>query len=107
MDEALLARGTKLAPDARRAVPNVWSQMSRVSARLRTRLRTVADVLVGAMLGMIPALLPAGAFVALAGVSNESESFMIAMLYAGSVGGCAVGIAFGRRGAAKSCAAQH
>ena len=79
----------------------IRNQLPRVSARLQLRLRAVAEVLVGAMIGMIPALLPAGAFVALAGVSKDSESFMIAMLYAGSVGGCAVGVAFGRRGAAK------
>jgi len=65
------------------------------------RVRAVAEVLVGAMLGMIPALLPAGAFVALADISKDSESFMLAMLYAGSVGGCAVGVAFGKRRAAK------
>jgi len=75
--------------------------MVRASQRLQMRVRAVAEVLVGAMLGMIPALLPAGAFVALADISKDSESFMLAMLYAGSVGGCAVGIAFGKRRAAK------
>jgi hypothetical protein len=75
--------------------------MVRASQRLQMRLRSVAEVLVGAMLGMIPALLPAAAFVALADISKDSESFMLAMLYAGSVGGCAVGIAFGKRRAAR------
>lgn len=66
------------------------------------RFRALAEVLVGAMFGMIPALIPAGALLSLSDLSKESDSFMMAMLYAGSVGGCAVGIAFGKRRAAKS-----
>jgi hypothetical protein len=76
--------------------------MVRAALKMRMRLRAVTEVLVGAMIGMIPALIPASAAVALLQISKDSDSFMIAMLYAGSVGGCAVGIAFGKRRSAKS-----
>ena len=74
--------------------------MVRASVRLQSRVRAVAEVLVGATLGMIPALFCAGVLVALLDLTKDSDSFMMVLLYAGSVGGCAVGIAFGKRRAA-------
>lgn len=73
-----------------------------VHPSIKIRFRAVAEVLVGAMFGMVLAFIPASVLLFLIDSSKDSESFMLAMLYAGSVGGCAVGIAFGRRRAAKA-----
>jgi uncharacterized membrane protein YbaN (DUF454 family) len=71
------------------------------STSIQVRIRAVAEVLVVAMIGTIPALLPATALLALIDFQKDSDSFMMAMLYAGSVGGAAVGMAFAKRRAEK------
>jgi hypothetical protein len=71
------------------------------STSIRVRVRAIAEVLVVAMLGTIPALLPASALLALIDFQKDSDGFMMAMLYAGSVGGSVVGMAFARRRAAQ------
>lgn len=71
------------------------------STSIRVRIRAIAEVLVVAMIGTIPALLPASALLALVDFHKDSDAFMMAMLYAGSVGGAAVGIAFAKRRAAR------
>jgi uncharacterized membrane protein YbaN (DUF454 family) len=70
------------------------------STSIKVRIRAVAEVLVVAMLGTIPALLPATALLALFDFQKDSDAFMMAMLYAGSVGGSVVGMAFAKRRAA-------
>jgi uncharacterized membrane protein YbaN (DUF454 family) len=71
------------------------------STSIKVRIRAIAEVLVIAMLGTIPALLPATALLALIDFHKDSDGFMMAMLYAGSVGGATVGMAFAKRRAGK------
>ncbi|HEY9237918.1 MAG TPA: hypothetical protein VIP10_03675 [Burkholderiaceae bacterium] len=71
------------------------------STSIKVRLRALAELLVVAMLGTIPALLPATALLALFDFEKDSDAFMMAMLYAGSVGGSVVGMAFAKRRAAR------
>jgi uncharacterized membrane protein YbaN (DUF454 family) len=71
------------------------------STSIKVRIRAIAEVLVIAMLGTIPALLPATALLALIDFHRDSDGFMMAMIYAGSVGGATVGMAFAKRRAGK------
>ncbi len=71
------------------------------STSIKVRIRALAELLVIAMLGTIPALLPATGLLALIDFHKDSDAFMMAMLYAGSVGGAAVGMAFAKRRAAR------
>ena len=64
---------------------------------IKVRIRAMAELLVVAMIGTIPALLPATALLALVDFHKDSDAFMMSMLYAGSVGGAAVGMAFAKR----------
>ncbi|MES2994073.1 MAG: hypothetical protein V4844_21810 [Pseudomonadota bacterium] len=71
------------------------------STSIKVRIRAIAEVLVVAMLGTIPALLPATALLAMIDFQKDSDGFMMAMLYAGSIGGAVVGMAFAKRRAAR------